>query len=75
MQQMAAEGQSDKMPCDIKVCVKQGCVIDFLYVEKIIPINVHQSMVNINEKQCFVAESFLCQCCCALCIFLYFPWK
>jgi len=34
MQQMAAEGQSDKMAFDMDVHVKERCGIDFLHAEK-----------------------------------------
>ena len=34
VQQMAAEGQSDKMASDMEVRMKQRCVIEFLHAEK-----------------------------------------
>ena len=37
---MAEEGQSDKMVSDIKVYMKQMCVMEFLYGEKIEPTDI-----------------------------------
>ena len=33
-------GQSDRMASDMEVHMKQRCVIEFLYVEKIAPIDI-----------------------------------
>jgi len=41
VQQVAAEGQSDKMASDIKVRMKQWCVTEFFHVEKIAPTDIH----------------------------------
>ena len=41
MQQMAAEGQIDKMASDMELCTKQRCVTEFLFVEKIAPTDIH----------------------------------
>ena len=42
VQQMAAEGQSGKMVSDAEVHVKQRYVIEFLHVEKMAHIDIHQ---------------------------------
>ena len=47
MWQIAAEGQSDKMVSDMEVHMKQRCATEFLHVEKIAPIDIHQSLLNI----------------------------
>ena len=44
---MAAEGQSDNMESDMEVHMKQRCVIGFLYVEKMEPIDIHWHFLNI----------------------------
>ena len=41
MRQMAAEAQSDKMASDMEVLMKQGCVTEFLHVEKMASIGTH----------------------------------
>ena len=41
MQQMAAEGQSDKMTSDMEEHLKQRCVTEFLHVEKMAPTDIH----------------------------------
>jgi hypothetical protein len=41
VRQMTAEGQSDKMASDMEVHMKQRHVIEFLYVEKIAPNDIH----------------------------------
>lgn len=38
--QIAAEWQSGKMSSDMEVVMKQRCVIEFFYKEKIIPIDI-----------------------------------
>jgi len=38
---MAAEGQSDKMPSDLKQHMKQRCVIEFLCVEEMAAIDIN----------------------------------
>ena len=40
MQQMAAEGQSDRMVSDMEVGVMQRCVIEFLHAEKMSLIDI-----------------------------------
>jgi len=37
---MAAEGQSDKMVSNMEVCMKQRGGTEFLYVDKILPIDI-----------------------------------
>jgi len=41
VQQMAAEGQSDRMASDMEVHMKQGCRIEFLHVGKMAPLAIH----------------------------------
>jgi len=38
---MAAEGQSGRMTSDMEVCLKQRCVTEYLYVEKMAPIDIN----------------------------------
>jgi len=38
---MTAEGQSDKMVHDMEVHMKQRCVTEFLYADKMAPMNVN----------------------------------
>ena len=48
MQQMAAEGQSDKLASDMEACVEQRCVIEFLHSEKkMAAIDIHWHLLNI----------------------------
>ena len=51
VQQMAAEGQSDKMVSDMEVRMKQRCVIKFLHAEKIAPSDIHQHLLNMYGNQ------------------------
>ena len=51
VRQMAAEGQSDKMSSVMEVSMKQRCEIDFLLVEKMAHIDLHQHLLNINGDQ------------------------
>ena len=44
---MEAEEQSDKMASDMEVCMKQRCLIEFLRVEKMVPIDIHQCFLNV----------------------------
>ena len=48
---MAAEGQSDRMMSDIEVRLKQRCVIEFLHVEKMAPIDIHRHLLNVHGDQ------------------------
>jgi len=45
--QMTAEGQPNKVVPDMKVCMKQRYVTEFLYAEKMVPTDVHWCMLNI----------------------------
>ena len=47
MRQMTAEGQSDRMACDMEVCMKQRCVIEFLHAEKIAPSDIHWHLLDV----------------------------
>ena len=47
VRQMTAEGQSDKMAPDMEVRMKQRCVIEFLYAEKIAPNDIHRRLLNV----------------------------
>ena len=47
---MAAEGQSDKMASDMELCMKQRCVTEFLCVEKFVPADIHQCLLNVCEQ-------------------------
>ncbi len=47
MQQMAAEGQSDKMASDMEVHVKQREFTEFLHEEKVGSIDIHSPLLNI----------------------------
>ena len=48
---MTAEEQSDKMATDMKVCMKQRCVIEFLHAEKIAPNDIHRCLLNVYGDQ------------------------
>jgi len=48
---MTAEGQSDKMTSDMEVHIKQRCVIEFLYAEKIAPNGIHRHLLNVYGDQ------------------------
>ena len=48
---MAAEGQSDKMVCDMEVRVKQRCVTEFLHAETMALNDIHQCLLNIYGDQ------------------------
>jgi len=48
---MAAEGQSDKIASDMELCMKQRCVTEFLYAEKIAPTDIHWCLLNIYGDQ------------------------
>ncbi len=41
VQEMAAEGQSDKIASDMEVWMKQRCVTEFYHAEKITPTDIH----------------------------------
>ena len=48
---MAAEGQSDTMASDMEACMKERCVTEFLHMEKIAPIDIHQHLMNMMETE------------------------
>ena len=51
MRQKAAEGQSDKMASDTEGHMEQRYVIEFLHVEKMAPIGIHQHLLNVDGDQ------------------------
>ena len=51
VQQMAAEGQSDKMASGVEVNMEQRCVIEFLHAETVTPINIHWCLLIIYGDQ------------------------
>ena len=42
---------SDQVTSDVKVLMKQRCGIEFLHVEKMTPIDIHQHLLNVYEDQ------------------------
>jgi len=44
---MAAERQSDTMASDMEVCMKQRCITELLYVEKMAPTDIHRWLLHI----------------------------
>ena len=48
---MAAEGQSDSMVSDMEACRKKRGAIEFLHVEKMAPIDIHQHLLNVSGDQ------------------------
>ena len=51
VQQMAAEGQSDRMTSGTEMQMKQRCVIESFYEEKMTPFDIHQCLLNICADQ------------------------
>ena len=51
MQQMAAEGQSDKMASDMEKCMKQRCGSEFLHAEKMALMDIHRHLLNTYGDQ------------------------
>jgi hypothetical protein len=47
MRQITAEGQSGKMACDMKVCMQQRCVSEFLHAEKIARNDINQRLLRV----------------------------
>ena len=47
VQQIAAEGQSDWMVCDMEVNMRRRCDTEFSHVEKIGPIDIHWLLVDV----------------------------
>jgi len=58
MCQMTAKGLSDKIVSDVEVCMKQMCITEFLDVEKIAPIDIHQYLMNIYGDQKVMGSMF-----------------
>jgi len=50
MWQMAAEGHSDKVMSDLKVCMNQRCT-EFLHAEKNVPIDIHRLLLKVYVDQ------------------------
>ena len=48
---MAAEGQSDKTVSVMEMHMKQRCVAEFLYVEKMAPTDVHHHLLDVSGNQ------------------------
>ena len=48
---MAAEGQSDTVVSDMGTCMEQTCGIEFFHAEKMVPIDVHQHLLNVYGDQ------------------------
>ena len=51
VRQLAAEGQSDRMASDMEVWMKQRCGIEFIHVEKMVPTDIHQHLLNVYGEQ------------------------
>jgi len=51
MQQMAEEGQSDKLASDMEVHLKQIYEIEFLHVAKKALIDIHRHLMNVYGDQ------------------------
>jgi len=51
VQQMAAEGHSDKMASDMEVLMKQSYVIEFLHERKMAPTDFHQCLLKVYGNQ------------------------
>ena len=48
---MAAEGESYKMVSDMEVHMKQRHATEFLHVEKMASIDIHQCLLNVDGDQ------------------------
>ena len=48
---MAAEGQADRMAADMDTGRKQRGAAQFLHVEKMAPIDIHQYLLNVYGDQ------------------------
>jgi len=46
MLQMTSEGQSDKMASNMEVRMKEMGVTEFLDVEKMVPLDIYQCLLN-----------------------------
>ena len=51
MQQVTEERQSDKIAFDMDVHMKQKCVTEFLHMEKIVSIDIHQCLLKVYGDQ------------------------
>ena len=51
IQHVVVEGQSDEIVSDMEVYMKQMCVIELLHVEKFVPIDTHQYLLNVYGDQ------------------------
>ena len=60
MQQMAAEGQTDKMACETEVFVMQRCVTEFLLGETVTVTDVHQSLLSVGGDQTVNVNAVRC---------------
>ena len=47
----ATDGSRNKMAADMAVHMKERCIIEFLWVEKIEPIDTHQNLLSIYGDQ------------------------
>jgi hypothetical protein len=50
VQQMTAEGQSNKMTSDMEVRMKQRCVIEYLHAAKSAPSDIHRRLLNVSGE-------------------------
>lgn len=51
MQQMIAEGRSDKMASDVELGTKKSCVIEFHHVKEMAPVDISWLLLNAFEDQ------------------------
>lgn len=51
MQQKAAVEQSDTIASDMEVYMKRRCVIEFLHMVKMAPIDIGQYLLNVDGNQ------------------------
>ena len=65
VQEMAAEGQSDKIASDMEVWMKQRCVTEFYHAEKITPTDIHWHLWT------FMVTENICEYCDSVC---HFSW-
>ena len=49
-----SRGQSDKMVSDMEVSMKQRCVTEFLHVEKLALMDLHQHLMKFMEIKVWV---------------------
>jgi len=54
---MAAEGQSDRMACDMEVQMEQRRVIEFLHAKKVAPLNIYgDQTVDVSALRLWVVH-------------------